>query len=525
MSATPVLASPSPMAPGPLLRARGVTKVYGGTRALQDVDFEVHPGEVNVLIGENGAGKSTLMRILAGVERPTSGSLLLNDEPLELHSPRAATALGIGVIHQELSLFPDLDVTDNVFMAREQTRHGVIVDRGRQERRVAEVLDRLEHPIDPRAIVGRLPLGLQQIVEIARALVQDVRILMMDEPTSALSGVEVAALFRVIRDLVKQGVAVVYISHRLEELMQIGDRITVLRDGRRVAHAPVADVDLAWIVENMVGRSRRPRHERDSGTPGPTVLEVRGLSLPGPAGERLLDEVTLSVRGGEVVALYGLMGAGRTELLEGLAGARGSVAGQVTIDEDPVEGLPLPDRIRRGLTLIPEDRQGAGIVPPLSVTHNVTLSSLRAHTRGLWLVDRKEQATVERLRDELDIRMADPDRPITTLSGGNQQKAVVARALLTSPRVLLMDEPTRGIDVAAREEMFGLMRRLADQGLAILYSSSDLKEVVGIADRVVVLSNGRVTGEFEGRAVSEQELVEASYVGHTSGPRSDRDES
>jgi erythritol transport system ATP-binding protein len=511
----PVSASRTP--PGPLVRAVQVTKTYGGTAALQDVDFEVHPGEVSVLIGENGAGKSTLMRILAGAESPTSGRLLLGDQPIELRSPRDAAALGIGVIHQELSLFPDLDVTDNVFMAREQTRHGVVVDRRRQERRVAETLARLEQPIDPRAIVGRLPLGLQQIVEIARALVQDVRILMMDEPTSALSAVEVAALFRVIRDLVDRGVAVVYISHRLEELMQIGDRITVLRDGRRVAHAAVADVDLGWIVDNMVGRSDRARHPREAAAAGPEALEVKDLSLAGPGGRRLLDRISLSVRHGEIVALYGLMGAGRTELLEGLAGARGPNEGRIGIEGTPVQALSLPERIRRGLTLIPEDRQGAGIVPPLSVTHNVTLSSLRDQQRGFWLVDARERATVDRVRRDLDIRMADPGRPITTLSGGNQQKAVVARALLTSPRVLLMDEPTRGIDVGARAEMFDLMRRLADRGLAILYSSSDLKEVVGITDRILVLSGGRITGEFEGHAVSEQELVEASYVGHSGG--------
>jgi erythritol transport system ATP-binding protein len=493
----------------------GITKTYGGTTALRDVDFEVHRGEVNVLIGENGAGKSTLMRILAGVERPTSGRLLLGRQPLELRSPRDAAALGIGVIHQELSLFPDMDVTDNVFMAREETRHRVVVDRALQERRVAETLARLEHPIAPRTRVGGLPLGLQQIVEIARALVQDVRILMMDEPTSALSAVEVGALFRVIRDLRRQGVAVVYISHRLEELMQIGDRITVLRDGRRVAHAPVSDVDLKWIVENMVGRSGRSSRERGVKAEGADVLEVKSLSLPGSSGERLLDGVSLAVRGGEVVALYGLMGAGRTELLETLAGARRTAAGLVSVGGEPVGDLSLPERIRKGLTLIPEDRQGAGIVPPLSVTHNVTLASLRDHARGVFLIGAKERATVERVRHELDIRMADPDRPITTLSGGNQQKAVVARALLTAPRVLLMDEPTRGIDVAARAEMFDLMRRLARKGLAILYSSSDLKEVVGIADRVVVLSNGRVTGEFDGRTVAEQDLVEASYVGHT----------
>ena len=514
MSALPV----PTCAEGPVVRARNVTKIYGGTAALDGVDFEVHPGAVNVLIGENGAGKSTLMRILAGVERPTTGELLFGDESIELHSPRDATALGIGIIHQELSLFPELSVADNVFVGRARTHHGVVLDRGVEERRVAETLARLEQPIDPCTLVGRLPLGLQQIVEVSRALVQDVQILMMDEPTSALSAAEVEALFRVIRDLVERGVAVVYISHRLEELMQIGDYITVLRDGRRVAHAAVADIDLGWIVENMVGRSGSPPRARDAQVEEAEALTVEDLSAPGPGDAPLLDRISLSVRRGEIVALYGLMGAGRTELLECLAGARAS-GGHVAVDGTPVHDLSLPQRIRRGLTLIPEDRQGAGIVQPLSVTHNITLSSLREHARGFWMSGSRERATVARMQGELDIRMADPRRPITTLSGGNQQKAVVARALLTSPRVLLMDEPTRGIDVAARAEMFDLMRRLAGQGLAILYSSSDLKQVVGVADRILVLSNGRLTGEFDGHGVSEQQLVEASYVGHITIPR------
>ncbi len=523
MSSVP---DPAGCSAGPVLGAREVTKIYGGTTALDGVDFEVWPSEVNVLIGENGAGKSTLIRILAGVESPTNGRLFLDGEPLELGSPRDAAARGIGIIHQELSLFPDLSVTDNVFMAREQTHLGWVVDRELQERRVREALERLEHPIDPRTLVGRLPLGLQQIVEIARALVHEVRILMMDEPTSALSATEVDALFRVIRELSGQGVAVVYISHRLEELMQIGDRITVLRDGRRVAHAAVPDIDLAWIVENMVGRSGPPAHGRSAVLPGDTVFEVNDLALGDSDAGRQLDDVSLCVHRGEIVALYGLMGAGRTELLESLAGARVDARGEIIVEGARVDRLPLSERIRRGMTLIPEDRQGAGIVPPMSVTHNITLSSLRAHTRGVWLDGGREGETAERMTHELDIRLADLRRPITALSGGNQQKAVVARALLTSPRVLLMDEPTRGIDVGARAEMFDLIRRLAEQGLAILYSSSDLKEVVGVADRVLVLSNGRLTGEFGGREATEQQLVEASYVGHTttSNPEAEHDE-
>jgi erythritol transport system ATP-binding protein len=495
-----------------VLRAEAIGKVYGGTVALHDVDFDVERGRVAVLIGENGAGKTTLMRILAGVEPPTRGRLLLDGRPVRFGSPREAAAAGIAIIHQELSLFPDLSVAENVFAGREPRRLGLL-DRAAAERETRAVLDRLEQPIDPRAACGSLPLGQQQIVEIARALARETRVLIMDEPTSALSSAEVAALFRLIRELRARGTGIVYVSHRLEELMAIGDRLTVLRDGRRVAVAEAADASVAWIVEQMLGRSAAAA-ARPSGAVGEPLLEVAGLSLRRGDGRLVLDDITLEVGAGEVVGLYGLMGAGRTELVECIAGARAASEGEIRLSGEPVQRLDLPARMRRGISLVPEDRQGAALFPSLSVAHNMTLASLRAHVRGLGLSPAAERETVGRMAQELAIASARPEIRIGALSGGNQQKVVIARVLLTRPRLLLLDEPTRGIDVGAKAELRALVRRLAREGVGILLVSSDLEEVVGMADRIVVLSNGRVTGRFGASEVSEPALVAAAALGH-----------
>ncbi len=497
-----------------VLRAEAIGKVYGGIVALDDVDFDVQRGRVGVLIGENGAGKTTLMRILAGVEAPTRGRLLLDGHPVRFESPRAAAAAGIAIIHQELSLFPDLTVAENVFAGREPCRLGVVADRARAERETRAVLERLEQPIDPRARCGELPLGQQQIVEVARALTREARVLIMDEPTSALSSAEVTALFRLIRELRARGTAIVYVSHRLEELMEIGDRLTVLRDGRRVAVAEAADASVGWIVEEMIGRSVAGATGHPAPAAGEPLLEVEGLSLRRDDGRLLLDDVSLRVAAGEVVGLYGLMGAGRTELLECLAGARTASAGAIRLRGEAIERLDLPARLGRGVFLVPEDRQGAGLFPSLSVAHNMTLASLRAHMRRLTLSPAAERETVARMASELAIASATPEMRIGALSGGNQQKVVIARALLTRPRVLLLDEPTRGIDVGAKAELRALVRRLAEGGVGIVFVSSDLEEVAGVADRVVVLSNGQVTGRFAASEASHEELVGAAALGH-----------
>jgi len=497
----------------PVLRAEGIRKVYGGTVALDDVDFDVERGRVDVLIGENGAGKTTLMRILAGVEQPTSGRLLLDGRPARFDSPRAATAAGIAIIHQELSLFPDLSVAENVFAGREPRRLGVMTDGRLAERQTRAVLERLQQTIDPRAPCGALPLGQQQIVEIARALVQHARVLIMDEPTSALSSAEVTALFELIRELRARGTAIVYVSHRLEELMTIGDRMTVLRDGRRVARAEAAEVSVGWIVEQMLGRPAAASAPRGAGESRDVVLGVVGLSLCHADGRPALDDVSLQVAAGEIVGLYGLMGAGRTELVECIAGARTAGAGEIRLAGEPVERLDVASRVRRGICLVPEDRQASALFPSLSVAQNLTLASLSAHVRRLGLSPAAERETADRVGRDLAIAAASPQLLIGALSGGNQQKVVIGRALLTRPRVLLLDEPTRGIDVGAKAQLRALVRRLAAEGVAILYVSSDVEEIVEISDRVVVLSKGRVSGEFTG-GTAEQELVAAAAPCH-----------
>jgi erythritol transport system ATP-binding protein len=492
------------------MRAERITKVFPGTTALDDVSFDVYAGQVNVLVGENGAGKSTLMKILAGVEQPTSGRVLMDGQPVELPSVTAAARHGVGIIFQELNLCANLSVLDNLFLAQELVR-GVAIDRKAE-------LARLEQDIDPDELVSNLRIGQQQIVEIAKALTHDVRVLIMDEPTSALSQAEVQGLFRIIRDLKARGVSIVYISHKLEELLQIGDRITVLRDGRVVAHAEAADVDVPWIIEQMVGRSAASLFSRTQRQAGETLLRVVDVTLPRLGGGYLLDHVSLELHAGEVLGLYGLMGAGRTELMEVLAGVRPEASGEVWIGERRLDGASVADRIDAGIVLVPEDRKTDGLVPTLSVAHNMVLASLRRYLNRFFLSPGRERSAVDQMIDDLAVRVSTPSANIGSLSGGNQQKVVVAKGLLTAPRVLLLDEPTRGIDVGAKSEIFQIMSRLASQGYGILFVSSELKEVMAMADRILVLSKGAVVAEFAGDSATEKDLVDASAVGH--GPAS-----
>jgi ABC-type sugar transport system ATPase subunit len=488
-----------------VLRTRGVSKVYPGTLALDDVDFAVRRGAVNVLIGENGAGKSTLVKILAGVEQPTSGRMEMDGNELRLVSTRQAEAQGIGIIHQELSLFPNLSVVENIFMGRERTRGGVVIDRSSQERTARGLLKKLEQDIDVHTLVGDLPLGRQQIVEICRALAREVRVLLMDEPTSALSPGEIHVLFRAIRDLKAAGVGIVYISHKLEELMEIGDTVSVLRDGRMVASAEAADVDVNWIIEKMTGRRWEAPEHRAVLADLPALLQVANLRVPGA-----VHDVSFDASAGEVVGIYGLMGAGRTELLEALAGARFHTADGIRLEGESLDGLSVRERIGRGLALVPEDRQKSGLVPTFTLAQNMTLASLGAHTRYGCLAARMEQASAQRMIGQLRIKTTGPAQPITSLSGGNQQKAVISKCLLTSPRVLLMDEPSRGVDVGARGEIFEIARKLAADGIAILFSSSDLHEVLTLADRVLVMSRGSLTASYAKRDMTEQRLMAAA---------------
>ncbi len=495
------------------MRAEHVTKVFPGTTALDDVTFDVFEGQVNVLVGENGAGKSTLMKVLAGVEQPTEGRIFIDGEPVVLPSVTVAAEQGVGIIFQELNLCTNLTVLDNLFLAQEMTR-GPAIDRGAQKRLALELLERLGQDIDPDELVSNLRIGQQQIVEIAKALTHDVRVLIMDEPTSALSQAEVEGLFRIIEDLKARGVAIVYISHKLEELLQVGDHVTVLRDGRVVAHAQAADIDVAWIIEQMVGRSPASLFSRTQHEIGETLLQVSDVTLPRLGGGYLLDHVSLEVHAGEILGMYGLMGAGRTELMEVLAGVRPEASGEIRLQGRELGRANVADRIDAGIVLVPEDRKTVGLVPTLSVAHNMVLASLKRYLNRFYLSGSKERTAVEQMIDDLSVRVADPKNNIGSLSGGNQQKVVVAKGLLTEPKVLLLDEPTRGIDVGAKSEIFQIMSRLATEGFGIVFVSSELKEVMAMSDRILVLSKGEVVAEFEGDRATEKELVDASAVGH-----------
>ena len=499
---------------GVILRLEDITKVYSGTIALRHADLEIRRGAVNVLVGENGAGKSTLMKIIAGVEQPTTGRILLNGERVFLDSPSEAVRRGISMVFQELNLFGNLTVAENIFLTREITRGLRGIDHKEQESRAAAYLGRLEAGIRPNMMVEDLMIGQQQLVEIAKAVSLDSKILIFDEPTSALSAAEVEVLFRVIADLKARDVAIVYISHRLEELVRIGDYITVLRDGRVTGDEKMANVDTQWIVRQMIGSDAKDFTKPESHTIGGEVFRCENVSLPRSTGGLAVDQVSMSVRAGEVLGVYGLMGAGRSELLECIMGRHPHATGRIYIDGREIEGRDTADRIARGLALIPEDRQRDGLVAILSIASNLTLSSLSRFTSIFHIDEKAERQSVAASIRELSIKVADPAFEVTSLSGGNQQKVVIGKALLTRPKILLMDEPSRGIDVGAKADVFRTMRRLAAQGIGIIFVTSDLDEVMALSDRIAVMSNGRLTGMFERADASETAVIAASALGH-----------
>jgi erythritol transport system ATP-binding protein len=496
-----------------VLRLEGVTKVYSGTVAVKHADFEVRRGAVNVLVGENGAGKSTLVKMIAGVEHPTAGRILLDGEPVAFADTRDAMAHGIGIVFQELNLFGNLTVAENIFANREIMRHGRI-NHAEQERQAAALMERLQTGVNPRAMVDDLMIGQQQLVEIAKAVARNARILIMDEPTSALSAPEVDILFRVIADLKSKGVAIVYISHRLEELIRIGDYITVLRDGRVTGNRPMADIDVHWIVRQMIGSDAKDFSTSGDHEFGREALRAEDICLPRITGGYAVDHVSLSVRAGEIVGLYGLMGAGRSELLECVMGRHPASQGHISIEGKPVRERDVGGRIARGLALIPEDRQRDGLVPILSVAENLTMASLTKLGNFFHIPARREADEVQREVRDLSIKVADPALPVSSLSGGNQQKVVIGKALMTAPKVLLMDEPSRGIDIGAKGDVFRIMRRLASQGIGILFVTSDLDEVLALSDRVAVMSHGRLTALFDRAEATGAKIVAASSIGH-----------
>jgi erythritol transport system ATP-binding protein len=497
-----------------ILKLENVSKVYFGTVAVKRANFEVHRGAVNVVVGENGAGKSTLMKIIAGVEQPTLGRIVFDGEEVTFASSGDAVSRGIGMVFQELNLFANLTVAENIFATRELTNRLGHIDHKEQERRAAEVLDRLEAGIRPDMLVEDLRIGQQQLVEIAKAVSLDARVLIMDEPTSALSSAEVEVLFKVIADLKASGVAIVYISHRLEELIRIGDYITVLRDGHVTGQEQMKNVDTQWIVRQMIGSDAKDFAKADDHGMGAEVFRAEQICLPRPTGGLAVDHVSLSLRSGEILGIYGLMGAGRSELFDCIMGRHGQATGRIFIEGKEVRERDTTRRMGRGLALIPEDRQRDGLVSILSVASNLTLASLGRFARLFHIFGSRERKAVDAMVRELSIKVANPQNEVTSLSGGNQQKVVIGKALLTKPKVLLMDEPSRGIDVGAKADVFRTMRKLSRDGLGILFATSDLDEVMALSDRIAVMSNGRLTGMFDRAEATEAAVVAASAMGH-----------
>ncbi|KHE06591.1 sugar ABC transporter ATP-binding protein [Citrobacter braakii] len=489
--------------------------LFPGTIALDSVDYQVWRGKVNVIIGENGAGKSTLMKILAGVQQPSSGEMSLNGNPVRFASTRDAAAHGIGMVHQELNLFENLSVAENIFLGREIQKGMAPINEAEQEKRTAELLTRLDQPISPRDLVGNLKVGQQQLVEIAKALAEDADILILDEPTSALSKTEVEILFRVIRELTRQGVSIIYISHRLEELMAIGDVITILRDGKFQAEAKVSDIDVPWIVREMLGSDPVSNFLEPGRTFGAPVLEAEHITCVNTAGSAVVNDVTFNVHAGEIVGIYGLMGAGRTELFECLLGTERNYLGKLWLDSKPVpQRLTTADRIRMGMSLVPEDRKRTGIFPISSDATNLTIASLwRRLQRGFAIARKDEEAVVASTIGNLSIKVSSPEVEIQALSGGNQQKVVIGRSLLTNPKILFLDEPTRGIDVGAKADVFRMMVQLSQQGIAVVFSTSDLKEIMAVSDRILVMSGGKLTADIARDRAEESALVTASAQG------------
>lgn len=491
----------------PLLLMRGISKSFPGVQALQDVALEVRAGEVHALVGENGAGKSTLMRILVGVHQRDAGEILLRGRTVEIPSPIHARTLGISIIHQELNQVPALSVAENIFLGREPRRGLGFVDYVEMYDRAGELLQELGLPIDPHRKVGSLTVAEQQLVEIAKALSVEADLLIMDEATAALTVKETERLFQFIRDLRARGVGIIYITHRLEEIFRIADRVTVLRDGRYVATYPIGEVTMDDLIRLMVGRHLDEKFPKEAVPRGEPVLEVRGLTTEG-----LFEDVTLTLHRGEIVGIAGLVGSGKTHVAHAIFGATPIDAGEIWLEGRPVTIRSPQDAIAHGIGLVTEDRKRLGLVLSMNVRDNITLPVLPELER-IGFVDRgREQALVRQAIEELDMAVASPEQIVRQLSGGTQQKVVVAKWLQARAKVLLLAEPTRGIDVGAKVEMYRLMVALAKRGVGILMVSSELPEILGMSDRILVMHEGRITAEFT-REEASQEAILASATG------------
>jgi len=488
--------------PAPLVRTRSLRKEFSGHAVLRDADVEIHRGEILGVIGENGAGKSTFMKILAGIYRPTSGEIELDGSPVAFSTPAEARRAGVSIVPQEFNLAPDLSVEENVFLGAELRTRRRTLDRARMRRRTAELLAELGASVSPADRIDQLSAAQKQLVEVCKALAFDSSLLILDEPTTMLTRHEIDRLFAMMRALRKRGMALVYVSHKLREVKEVCDRVVVLKDGQLVRQASIAEIEPGEMAHAMVGRELREIYPPRRDGAGPVVLEVRGLTSPGAC-----QDVSFTVREGEIVGLAGLVGAGRTELAEALMGLR-PWSGTVRLAAAEARPLSPLQAVRRGLGYLSEDRAGTGVLTAFPVVENVTLVSLRRYSRLAGLIDRrKERERARAWRERFGIKAPDLAAPLDSLSGGNQQKVSLAKTLDPEPRVLIVDEPTRGVDVAAKQEIYRFLAELAAGGSAILLVSSEMEEIIGMSDRVLVMREGRLVGELQGAAVDERRIM------------------
>jgi ribose transport system ATP-binding protein len=493
----------------PLVEVRGIGKRFPGVRALDDVSLAVHSGEVLAIIGENGAGKSTLLKILAGVQPPDAGSLLVDGKPVRFRGVEDALGLGIALIHQELNLADNLDLAGNIFLGREPTQAGLL-DLARMHREAAGWLGLVGLDLDPATPLSRLPIGRQQLVEIAKALSTKARLLIMDEPTSSLSARETETLFRVVKDLRSRGVSVIWISHRLGEVKELADRVVVLRDGRNAGEiAERAEIEHERMIRMMVGRDIDRLARRPSHPPGEVVLAARDLRSPAHPNHA----VSFDVRAGEIVGIAGLVGAGRTELLTTLFGITPAVAGSIAVAGRQVTPRSPIEAIAAGMALVPEDRKEQGLVLEMAVRENMSLVALWPESRAGFIDAGAERRLAAEMIPALAIKTPGDRQAVQFLSGGNQQKVVLAKWLAMKPKLLLLDEPTRGIDVGAKAEIYDLVHRLAGAGLAVLFVSSEMEEILSLADRALVMHEGRLAGGLSREELSEENVMRLAAGG------------
>ncbi|MEO7311211.1 MAG: sugar ABC transporter ATP-binding protein [Chitinophagaceae bacterium] len=496
-----------------MLAVENITKKFSGVTALDNVSLELHPGKVNAIIGENGAGKSTLMKILSGVYADFEGRILYKGQPVSFANPKAAQDCGIAIIHQELNLIPYLSITENIFLGREIVNRWGMMDKQKMQQQTQVLLSRLKLAVSPSTMIAQLKVGQQQLVEIAKALLINAEVIIMDEPTSAISESEVDTLFGIIAELRSEHKTIVYISHKLNELFRMADRFIVIRDGRMIEAGEMEGMTHDIIISKMVGREITSIRKQDSNKIFGPLLTVKNICLPHAEKMRgdVLTDISFSVGRGEIVGIFGLMGAGRTELMETIFGLHARTAtGEVMVEGKAIHAKSPAAAIKVGLALVPEDRKKDGLVLGMDVQSNISLTTLK-DMEQFWLLNNgKEQQLSTKYIADLKIKTSSPKQAAKNLSGGNQQKIVLAKWLATHPKLLMLDEPTRGIDIHAKNEIYKLILQLADAGLGILVVSSELPEILAISDRVLVMAEGRMTAEFTAAEATEDTILKAA---------------